>query len=155
VKFELINGGYVEISESALTTLYKFRQTNPDDKEAGGILLGRFIRDSKDVVIDAATPPDKQDKRSLFRFFRKKRTSQKIVNKAWKETEHTKNYLGDWHTHPENHPTPSGHDINNWLRIGRKALYEQDFLIFIIVGIISTRAWVYFEDKIAQLKPVE
>ena len=49
--------------------------------------------------------------------------------------------MGDWHTHPEPEPSPSNHDYSNWRTITQKAVFEQDFLVFIIVGTKDIRVW--------------
>jgi len=58
----------------------------------------------------------------------------------WRATRGTVRYLGEWHTHPEDHPTPSGLDRSEWRRlatgrrdkrpqlsiiVGRKSLYVE------------------------------
>jgi integrative and conjugative element protein (TIGR02256 family) len=134
-------------------TLLAFRQLNTDQKEAGGILLGRLIEATDDVIVDEVTSPNKADRRGRFFFFRKRNTTQQRINTAWKESAHTRVYLGEWHTHPEDDPSPSGVDIENWSRIGRTARYEQEFLFFIIVGITTIRVWERRKDgAIAGLK---
>jgi integrative and conjugative element protein (TIGR02256 family) len=135
------NGSRLEISASALTTMNRFRQAEPDQFEAGGILLGRLIDSTGDLVVDEATVPDKSDRRSRFNFFRSKRVAQQRINSAWRETNQTRNYLGEWHTHPEDCPTPSGHDVENWKRIVNKSKFEQEALVFVIVGRTTISAW--------------
>ena len=51
------------------------------------------------------------------------------------------NYLGEWHTHPEDVPSPSSHDRRDWLRTLDTAQFEQSFLFFIIVGRTSIGVW--------------
>lgn len=141
VIFEDRSGSRIEIAASVLRTMHQFRQLRADQAEAGGILLGRLIDVSRDVVVDEATVPDKSDRRSRFNFFRSKKTAQGRVNAAWKETKQTRNYLGEWHTHPEDCPAPSGHDIENWIRIVSESKFEQEALVFVIVGRKMTNAW--------------
>jgi integrative and conjugative element protein (TIGR02256 family) len=46
------------------------------------------------------------------------------------------NFVGEWHTHPERHPTPSWIDRRSWRRqMGR---HKPDPLVFIIVGSATT-----------------
>lgn len=146
MKFHRASGGLLELAADAKTILLAHRQLKADQMEAGGILLGRLIDATDDVLVDEVTSPNKQDRRGRFFFFRKKRTAQQRINFAWKESSHTRIYLGEWHTHPESDPSPSDIDLENWNRIGRMATYEQEFLFFIIVGIKKIRAWEREKD---------
>jgi integrative and conjugative element protein (TIGR02256 family) len=120
-----------------------YRQINSDAPEAGGMLLGRFISGADDVVIDEITEPSILDQRGRYFYKRAKDQAQHRINAAWEESKQTKNYLGEWHSHPEDDPSPSNHDLNNWRRIIREAKYEQENLIFVIVGRKKTRVWEY------------
>jgi integrative and conjugative element protein (TIGR02256 family) len=105
------------------------------------MLVGRLILDAEDVVIDMATLPTVEDRQGRYFYKRERATAQEIINKLWKESEQTVNYLGEWHTHPENIPHPSAPDLKNWKRIMRTAQYEQSSLFFVIVGIETIRVW--------------
>lgn len=60
---------------------------------------------------------------------------------AWRESTGTRIYLGDWHSHPEDDPKPSCVDRRDWNRVLKRAVYEQDFLLFAIVGRRSIAPW--------------
>ena len=76
--FSKIDGGKLEISIEALTQMQKYIQDNNFKREAGGVLLGRYIKDSLDVVVDEVTVPMWGDRRGWFNFFRARRPHQKI-----------------------------------------------------------------------------
>jgi len=135
------DGGQVVLSENALSVLTRYVQTDSTATEAGGVILGRLILNSNDVVVDEATEPSISDRRSRFFFWRSKKTTQGMVNKAWNDTHQTRVYLGEWHSHPEDDPTPSCIDKRNWRKIVRRAKFEQDFLLFLIVGRKEIRLW--------------
>ncbi|MBX9600039.1 MAG: Mov34/MPN/PAD-1 family protein [Bryobacteraceae bacterium] len=139
--FRRERGGRVHLSEAAVATLIARRQLNDSTPEAGGIILGRLIVDSEDVVIDEVVGPLQGDRGSRFTFFRPKDRAQKIVEVAWESSRGTKVYLGEWHTHPENDPSPSSQDLRNWRGILRNARYEQDSLLFLIAGRANMRLW--------------
>ncbi|MGI8544557.1 MAG: Mov34/MPN/PAD-1 family protein [Aridibacter sp.] len=142
MKFLRENGGVVSFNKDAVKTLLDYRQVNITDKEAGGMLLGRLISYCDDIVIDEVTTPSSDDEQHRFSFFRKKNLAQKIVEEKWQNSEGTQIYLGEWHTHPEEDPTPSASvDINNWCKIIQNAVYEQEMLFFVIVGTRKTRIW--------------
>jgi integrative and conjugative element protein (TIGR02256 family) len=117
------------------------RQLHARDPESGGLLLGRLISGTEDVVIDFVSRPSGADRATRFRFFRARRPAQQRVTDAWHESLGTRVYLGEWHTHPEDDPTPSCIDRRNWRRIVKRAQFEQPFLFFVIVGRRGTAAW--------------
>lgn len=135
------NGGKLKFAQDVVAKLSTFRQTRISDPEAGGILLGRLIEGSTDVVLDEVTIPQKRDRWGRLFFRRNKKQAQAFVDLAWKSSGKARIYLGEWHTHPEDDPTPSQQDIQNWHSISTNAVYEQDFLFFFIVGINKTGVW--------------
>jgi integrative and conjugative element protein (TIGR02256 family) len=141
MKFARPDGGTVEFNKSAAELMGRYRQLNRNEKEAGGMLLGRWISESRDLVIDEVTEPTKLDLKGRFHFIRRRRAAQRRVNKAWLDSNATLNYLGEWHSHPEDDPMPSQVDIENWRRISSLARFEQDFLLFAIIGRSRTKLW--------------
>jgi integrative and conjugative element protein (TIGR02256 family) len=141
IVFTKIDGGKIKISKKALIHMKKFIQDNNYKKEAGGVLLGRYICNSLDIVIDEITIPMWGDRRKWFSFFRSRRPHQKVIDRLWQESEGTINYLGEWHTHPENTPAPSDTDIKGWEYKLRQDVFDGDSLWFIIIGIKSLRIW--------------
>lgn len=135
------DGHRVKIGAAALSLMCQYRQIRVNQTEAGGILLGRLVEGCSDVIVDEVTVPISTDRRSRFKFFRRKHSAQRRVISAWTQTKQTRNYLGEWHTHPEDDPTPSEHDIANWRQIVTSSRFEQDSLLFLIVGRVTTRAW--------------
>jgi integrative and conjugative element protein (TIGR02256 family) len=147
MRFRRLNNGLLEISAQASAILLYYRQTQVKDLEAGGVLLGRLIIGGEDVIIDEITVPAPGDRRSRFFFFRQREAAQRRVQAAWQETQGTRIYMGEWHTHPEDDPTPSSHDLKNWRRIIKLARYEQDSLFFVIVGRKQTRVWEIYKEE--------
>ena len=139
--FNRRSSGAVKLSARASEVFHRYVQRRPGDTEAGGIMLGRLILNSDDIVIDEATEPQVEDRRSRFFFWRSNKPAQRRVQQAWSESEGTQVYLGEWHTHPEDIPSPSAVDIDNWKTILRKSRYEQGFLFFAIVGRRAIRIW--------------
>jgi integrative and conjugative element protein (TIGR02256 family) len=117
------------------------RQLDAVATESGGILLGRQILGTDDVIIDEAADPAPGDVRSRFRFVRRAKSAQAVVDAAWQASRGSRNYLGEWHSHPEDVPSPSPADIKNWRKIAQRARFEQTFLLFVIVGKIEISVW--------------
>lgn len=122
------------------------RQLKCLSREAGGMLLGRRIRDSSDVIVDRITIPCQRDVRRRFLFVRDVASSQRIVEGAWAHSKGTEGYLGEWHTHPEDVPSPSSVDHENWLNVFVNTVIEFSELFFVIVGRRSTRMWEMDQD---------
>ena len=96
--------------------------------ERGGIMIGRFR--GPHIEITEMTLPGKSDKASLFSFDRRDRTHQRSAIAAWRTSDNTKAYVGEWHSHPFGAATPSITDKRTWERLTKKA---GTALIFIIV----------------------
>lgn len=153
--FNKVDGGYIKISENVLIAIESFKQSEKNSKEAGGVLVGRFIENSRDVVIDYISTPMKGDIRRRTFFKRRKNEHQEFVNKFWNDSNGAFNYLGEWHTHPERVPTPSCIDINEWKRIMKEADYDYECLFFCIVGTEMVEMWQGFRGskELIHLKP--
>lgn len=138
--FQRPNEGRLKIATSALQQMIPYLQVKSGDCEAGGVLLGRLLVDSYDVVVDEVTVPMPGDKRCRFSFYRDKRRHQRIINQRWRESKGTSIYLGEWHTHPELVPTPSKTDLTDWHRKLKVDRFEND-LFFLIMGTTEARMW--------------
>jgi integrative and conjugative element protein (TIGR02256 family) len=101
------------------------------DFEAGGILLGTIH--GSNIMVTEATTPTVWDKRFKFLFERMPITHRSIAQLRWRKSDATIRYIGEWHTHPEDYPTPSGLDCDEWrkLSILRK---DRRPLLAVIVG---------------------
>jgi integrative and conjugative element protein (TIGR02256 family) len=135
--------GLVVLHPRAVDTLLAYQQNEPTSHEAGGVLLGRLILNSHNIIIDSISEPNTQDRASRTRFNRARTPTQQLINRDWATTNGAINYLGEWHTHPQPSPEPSPEDLKNWQLIFRDASFEQDFLLFLIVGTSTMRLWEY------------
>lgn len=113
-------------------TLNTWRQSGKRS-EAGGILVG-YRRGDHLHIVDCTTPY-LQDRRSRFRFFRRDARHRQVARRYWDRTQHQAYYLGEWHTHPEDYPTPSQIDHAGWDTLMRSSLGPD--ILFLIVGRIG------------------
>ena len=102
-------GGRVEIAPSALASLSRYVQRSPRAPESGGVLLGRHIRDSRDMVIDDVTTPMPGDRRSRFRFLRHHARHQGVLDRAWATSGGTCTLIGEWAYAPGAGPRAVAH----------------------------------------------
>ncbi|TMI93038.1 MAG: hypothetical protein E6H08_10990 [Bacteroidetes bacterium] len=141
VLYELSNGGCLKIDKNALRIMNGYKQSEKKDVEAGGIIMGRFIKNSKNIIIDKITEPAKDDKRSRYSFKRISLQHQLTLEEEWTNSFGTCNYLGEWHTHPEDYPTPSSIDLKDWKRKLKTDIFSSRYLYFIIAGITEVEIW--------------
>jgi len=123
----------VLIEQPVLELIRRYRQDGATSLEAGGIFLG-FRRDAHLHIVEATTPFP-TDHRSRFRFSRRDRNHQNVATRQWRSTGGTMDYLGEWHTHPEEHPQPSSLDRSEWMKICRGRMTT---MVFAIVGLSDT-----------------
>jgi integrative and conjugative element protein (TIGR02256 family) len=140
-EFNLSNGGILKIDDSAWERISNYIQRQSDAKEAGGILLGRFIKNSKHIIVDKVTVPMIGDKRTRYSFKRGEKMHQRIIDKEWVNSNGTCNYIGEWHTHPENYPSPSDVDKSDWKRKLKEGNFSTRYLYFGILGIKELCIW--------------
>ncbi len=152
MRFEIPSGGELCLAAPARSDMHTHVQRHRWSPEAGGILLGRVLLPNGSVVVHKVTVPNRHDRAGRFRFFRAQRPAQAAVRAAWSESGGELNYLGEWHTHPEDDPTPSPHDRADWHRLVQTQQYEQRALFFVIVGRCSIGAWELSRDATEAVK---
>ncbi len=130
-----------KLSHSVVQQMRLYVQDSPSKREAGGILLGRFICHCADVVVDQITIPVTGDKRERSYFYRSARYHQKEIDNAWLLSSGTCNYLGEWHTHAEADPSPSALDFSEWHRKLSSDQFDSEVLYFVIMGAKQINAW--------------
>ena len=99
----------VNFIDTVLSIFEKFKQREPKQNEAGGILLGQ-VKDKK-IFITRVTFPNAFDSSSRTSFKRNRRILQVLIDYEFENSEGKNNYLGEWHTHPEECPYPSATDL--------------------------------------------
>ena len=77
-------GGYFQIRAEALAMMRRSVQDGPAKPDAGGVLLGRHILGTGDIIVDCITAPMPSDRQSRFRFFRARRPQQAAIDHAWR-----------------------------------------------------------------------
>ncbi|MCU4361698.1 Mov34/MPN/PAD-1 family protein [Acinetobacter sp. WU_MDCI_Abxc22] len=124
----------VVILSEVVKILLSYRQLVDSNPESAGVIIGE--RRGVHLVVRMVSVPNFTDIRSRFSVNRIGKHHQEKVDTAFRESNGTWQYLGEWHTHPEDIPSPSMVDYNSW----NKYLCSPDPLILIIVG--RTKWWV-------------
>lgn len=121
----------LHFSDLALETFTMHIQSTDNDHESGGILVGSVH--GQHMLIERATVPTAWDKRFRYLFERMPYGHDAIALSLWTASKGTIRYLGEWHTHPEDHPTPSCLDRSEWNRLSRQRRDKRP-LLAVIVG---------------------
>jgi integrative and conjugative element protein (TIGR02256 family) len=120
----------LHFSTATLMTFCQHVQGSDADCEAGGILLGSVH--GAHILIEQATVPTAWDIRFRYLFERMPFGHEAIALSQWMVNQGTVRYLGEWHTHPENHPHPSGLDRSEWNRLSVKRRDKRSMLAVIV-----------------------
>jgi integrative and conjugative element protein (TIGR02256 family) len=120
----------VTLTDQVTEQIQRFTRPPEADLEAGGILLGSYR--GPHVEILQCTTPMRKDARTRFGFVRRDPGHQRAADTAWRASGRTVNFVGEWHTHPEDRPRPSNVDRNTWTEQMRKR--QHDALVFLIAG---------------------
>jgi [CysO sulfur-carrier protein]-S-L-cysteine hydrolase len=128
-----VSDATVHINKDIIEIWQQYRQISPESKEACGILIGYQIQGTDTFQIESITTPQKLDIRTRYNFVMKDPFHQRFLDKKYQESNAASIYLGTWHSHPENYPTPSAIDKKDWGNcIARN---HNRRLFFVIVGI--------------------
>lgn len=148
----LLNGRrIVTIADKVMQQIQSFATSDLSSKEAGGIFLG-YYRGPHVEVIDCTVPLPK-DKRSMFGFLRRDPGHSATAIAAWKASGRKTAFVGEWHTHPEDNPTPSQVDRNTWLDLMMSR--KSDPLIFLIAGRKAVYCDLGLENRLRRLEIME
>lgn len=122
-------GPSVVLTDDAIASMVRHRQKSIKDKEAGGQLFARFEGD--DAIIVEATEPKALDKRSRYGFIPSKWLQRQEIKSKYKQGMH---FVGDWHSHPQPVPFPSGDDKESMIDCFCKSRHELKAFLMVIVG---------------------
>lgn len=140
----------IRINKLVMEIFQKHKQVNDKD-EACGVLIGTHEIDGSKINICFATEPDFKDKRGrcFFRIISSKHNE--ILQNRFKNSDNREVYLGTWHTHPEDDPTPSRRDTDDWMKQYKANKHLFDIMVFVIVGRRAIRWYSIFDDSISEL----
>ena len=147
----IFSDGYrkIEIEDSLIERMLKYRQTKPLSPEAGGVLFRRELIDTDNLIINNMTEPYTNDKRSRFLFHRKDTRHIEYYNNLYDKSGGIVRYVGEWHSHPEELPSYSFLDRKEW----RKILKEEPSIAPLYFIIIGTKAWRVWKVEMQRKLP--
>lgn len=129
----------VTLTDDAIGAMLRHRQMKSKDPEAGGQLFARFEENGTATIVEA-TGPKPKDKRSRCLFIPDRWLQRAEIKVLHEEGKH---FVGDWHTHPEAIPSPSGEDVAGMIDCFRKSRHELQAFIMIIIGTAEPPEGIY------------
>ncbi len=136
------------ISNSVYERILTFKQTQDEDLESAGLLIG-YQKSSDTIWVDRITEPKRTDIRKRCSLKLDAKAHQKEVDNAFEQSEQLLGYIGTWHTHPEPIPTPSSIDNIDWKTHTKDNPDRQ--LFFIIAGATQLVVYSLISGKLVQL----
>ena len=135
----------ISFSDDVIQEL-KVNKQSWGQKETGGMLFCRDL-DSPITVISAMSSASNYDERRTHFFKQNGKAAQKTINAMFAEGLH---YVGDWHTHPEAEPSPSGKDLNTIRSIFNQSDHSLRFMIHLILSSTGdvSRSFVAITDGV-------
>lgn len=138
------------IDEVLKETIRNIQSKDSFKREIGGILIGTYDTVFECLRLTDMSFPCPGDQQSRFRFFRKSDGHQELMDRLWEESGHTKAYLGEWHTHDQDVPTPSTTDCKTWKRISKRN-NNFDECYFMIIGKKAFTVWSVTNENIIEV----
>lgn len=140
LEFNLPNNDQkIILDKSIIKTVYKYRQLTKDSSEAGGQLFAHI--NNHEIILKVATIPDKSDNRTKYSFLPNRKKQLNEINYYFKKGLH---FVGDWHTHPIQVPSPSDTDLKSMMDCFEKSKHELNYFILIIVGTSNNPKDIWF-----------
>jgi integrative and conjugative element protein (TIGR02256 family) len=127
-----IDNYILTLSAEALQILDSYIQRKLNDPESGGIILGKIT--AEHIQVQRLSIPTELDKCSRTHFERHRLSAQIVINYEHANSYGQVTYLGEWHTHPEDHPTPSGIDMKMIKQQFVQNKNNTEFLLLLIQG---------------------
>ncbi len=123
------SGQLLAIEQNVLDHFVKWRQLDLKMPEAGGQLFGAV--EGQCIKVKLATGPRRSDRRGRFFFIADRLAERREISALHKSGLH---YLGDWHTHPQSIPTPSGTDLSSMADLFAQSKHDLNAFLMVIVG---------------------
>lgn len=129
----------VEIKPEVIQQLKSYAQHNGN--ELCGVLTGSQI-DEKKYRVSKVSPPCVASN-TRCGCVRDAQKGNAFIVDDYEQSKHTRVYIGEWHTHPEQNPTPSSTDISSIVSNYHSSLLALPIIVMVIVGINSLYVSVY------------
>jgi integrative and conjugative element protein (TIGR02256 family) len=102
--------------------------------ETGGMLLGYRGDNGDDIVITEVTGPGPKSRHRRYAFTPDGRWQQRQLDRIYAESGRVTGFLGDWHSHPDARPRPSGRDLKTARKVSRRKSSRASHPTTLIIG---------------------
>lgn len=123
------SGQSLTLSPDVMDHFRRHQQLYWWQREAGGQLFAR-VR-GKEVLLAEATGPRPTDHRGRTSYLPDRRAEQQEIDERFPLGLH---FVGDWHTHPEDHPSPSLVDLHSTAEGVRRSRHSLNAFVMIVIG---------------------
>lgn len=138
-----------EIKQEVVDTLQSYAQH--EGYELCGVLTGSDVGEKRYRISWVSPPCVKSNTRSGCE--RDATMANQYVKDDYERSEHTRSYIGEWHTHPEKVPNPSTVDYGSIVDNYQTATIVFPFLFMVIVGTESLHVSVYNGEEFVEIEP--
>jgi integrative and conjugative element protein (TIGR02256 family) len=114
--------------ETLIAETHRFKRL-----ETGGVLCGYY--DNEYLIIDSVSGPGPDADHQIDEFIMDKEYMDKFLDSQYAESKGKNIYLGEWHTHPQKHPEPSGQDLKSIAE--RTMEWANGSIVFLIIGFVG------------------
>lgn len=143
------------VPENVIEKVRKYKEEVGFRNESGGIILGSQSEAGLDFVVKDMTLPSPTDDFGPYHYMRDKEAANKLIAKAWEESDGIVNYLGEWHTHNESLPHPSyvDKDLMRQVAHNGSCLFDRAFMMILgnkgtaFIGSINPESQDVFLDS--------
>ena len=122
-----------------------------EGNELCGVLMGSLVGDNCYRISKISPPCVKRHTRCGCE--RDAAMANQFIEEDYKQSEHTRFYIGEWHTHPENLPTPSTVDYSSIKDNYHTASLVAPFLFMIVVGTEAFHISVFNGKEFVVVEP--
>lgn len=141
----------LEIKNGVIEQLKEYAQF--EGNEQCGVLTGSQI-DANTFRISKVSPPCVA-KNSRCSCERDAKKANEFIRQDYEQSERTRIYIGEWHTHPEKTPSPSGTDYSSIVGNFASSEINAPFLVMVIVGTESILYSIYNGTVFIEVEPLE
>jgi integrative and conjugative element protein (TIGR02256 family) len=108
--------------------------------ETGGVLAGHGDLMKGEAQVTHASKPGPKARRTMFSFSRDTKYCQKFLDEIAANSDGRIDYVGEWHKHHEESPTPSSRDIITSTNIAKSSDYHVNQCLLLIIGRSNCRS---------------
>ena len=129
IQYAFADGSTLTITDAVEDHFLRHRQMKWLSREAGGQLFASI--NGSDVLVEEATGPRKTDRRGRWHYVPDRTLENAEIAERYEQGLH---FVGDWHTHPQDIPSPSNRDISSIRDCVKQSQHNLHGFILIIVG---------------------